>query len=364
MSTQAVSPKLLNVQCLRAYGALAVTFYHTNFTVGVGLGLPIGSFGVSIFFVISGFIMAMICDTAPQHFLARRVARIVPLYWVFTIAVFLVARAAPGLMGHTNADAVSLLKSLLFIPYVTHGTYFPILFLGWSLNYEMYFYVLVALSLAVYKKNAVLVASGMMIFILLILRLSHVEGAAKFYSHPIILEFVLGMLGYYVFRVISSESISINRTVLIGGLFGAAAVMILTAIFTVGPVNAVIVGITATVLVFCAVLLDKAGVSWKWPWLILLGDASYVIYLVHPYIEEAFNKVLAPKIPFLHTSGLSGMPIAIVITILASIVIYRFVDNPMHLYFRKLLCPSPERTRVTKPTAATAGQPKVEAEAS
>jgi peptidoglycan/LPS O-acetylase OafA/YrhL len=330
--------KLLNVQVLRAYGALAVAFFHTDFTIGIGLKRPIGGFGVSIFFVISGFIMAMICDSDSRHFLARRIARIVPLYWVLTILVFAAGSIVPSLLGNTTADRAAVLKSLFFIPYLTHGAYFPILFLGWSLNYEMYFYLWIAAALLIHKRNAPLIAAAGMTAVLLGLRVLNVGGAAMFYAHPIIFEFILGILCYYGFRSLSEERIQANRTFFVFATIASALVMIAAAITTVGLLNAVIVGVTSTTLVLGAVLLDKAQVSLRWPVLILLGDASYAIYLIHLYCEEIQNKILARGLPILNTKTAVGMPFALVVSVVASLIVYRFLDNPLHVFFRNLLC--------------------------
>jgi peptidoglycan/LPS O-acetylase OafA/YrhL len=355
MSSSAAPVKLLNVQGLRAYGALAVAFYHTGFSLNIGLGRPIGSFGVSIFFLISGFIMAMICDLNPEHFLLRRIARIVPLYWLLTLALFAAGSLNPTLMGKTTLDGISLLKSLFFIPYITHGSYFPILFLGWSLNYEMYFYLLLAGALLIYQRGAALLASGVMVAVLLVLRLVQASGAVLFYAHPIILEFVLGVLCYYGFRAMPNERILAHRGLLRTAMLLAAGVMIVTAIYTIGSLNAVIVGITATILVFCAVLLDKVGMSLRRPSLIALGDASYVIYLVHPYFGEFLNKIVARRFAVLETTTLLGMFVALSVTVVVSAILYRLVDNPLHLFFRNLLC-KPAKLPVMTPAMRPVNQ--------
>ncbi len=344
------SVRLLNVQVLRAYGAFAVAFYHTDFVFNIGLGRPIGSFGVGIFFVISGFMMAVICDTDPRHFLARRIARIVPLYWLLTMALFLFGTVAPGLLGGTSVDAVYLVKSLFFIPYLNHGTYFPILFLGWSLNYEMYFYILIAMALAISKRNALLLASGWMIAILLILQIWRPKNALMFYGHPIILLFVIGILCYFIYRAVPGERILKNQGLLVGSGVAATLVMLVAAITLIGPPNALIVGFTSSVLVLSAVLLDKVGASIRWKFLILLGDASYVMYLIHPYCEQPLNKIAARVFPLLNTKTLVGMPVGLGITIVASIVLYRWLDNPLHIFFRKLLSRSPKLPSVSPAT--------------
>jgi exopolysaccharide production protein ExoZ len=363
MPSERLTVKLLNVQVLRAYGALAVAFYHTGFSMGIGLGLPIGSFGVSIFFVISGFIMAMICEKNPQEFLSRRIARIVPLYWLLTGLVFLIGNFRPALLGATTVDSISLLKSLFFVPYLTHGTYFPILFLGWSLNYEMYFYLLIAGALVVNKRYAPLIASAAMITVLLALRALNAGGAAAFYAHPITLEFALGILCYYFFRKLSAERVRDHREFIVCGTALAGLTMIATAVNLIGPANAVIVGCTSTIMVLGAVLLDKGGVSVRWPALILLGDASYVIYLIHPYCEEGLNKIVARAFPTFSTKTWVGMPLALIVTMVVSIFLYRYLDKPLHLFFLKLLTRSKQPRNISTAVPSSIERPGEAAQA-
>jgi len=77
--------KINNVQALRGFAALLVVLGHTEYAPP-GMR-PLGTFGVDIFFVISGFIMAMIVDRNPEKFLLRRFVRILPLYWTATLGV-------------------------------------------------------------------------------------------------------------------------------------------------------------------------------------------------------------------------------------------------------------------------------------
>jgi peptidoglycan/LPS O-acetylase OafA/YrhL len=79
----------------------------------------------------------------------------------------------------------------------------------------------------------------------------------------------------------------------------------------------------------------------------LLGDASYAMYLVHPYCEEAINKFVARSISILNSKTLVGMPISLAVTILASILVYRWLDNPLHIYFRNLFARKPKLPAVS-----------------
>ena len=81
--------KVNNIQVLRALAAVLVVTFHTGYIWPSGHG--VGSFGVDIFFVISGYIMARICDSNPSFFLRRRLIRIIPPYWVLPFLVFALA---------------------------------------------------------------------------------------------------------------------------------------------------------------------------------------------------------------------------------------------------------------------------------
>jgi peptidoglycan/LPS O-acetylase OafA/YrhL len=106
----AAREQLDTVQALRAIAALCV----------VGMHIPAierGAFGVDLFFVISGFIVCHVAAADPGQFLLKRIIRVVPLYWLCTIALFGLALAAPQLMGATRGDLGELLKSLFFVPF-------------------------------------------------------------------------------------------------------------------------------------------------------------------------------------------------------------------------------------------------------
>src|SRR5690348_14430150 len=128
--------KLHNIQLLRAVAALMVVCIHLD-AMFSKLGVLIPDAGVDLFFVISGFIMVQVSsNTLPRMFFARRLIRVVPLYWTMTFLIFICAAIAPSLFVNTSADFISLAKSLLFIPFAKSdvGMAQPLLFVGWTLN--------------------------------------------------------------------------------------------------------------------------------------------------------------------------------------------------------------------------------------
>ena len=99
--------KIDNIQVLRFLAAFSVMMVH----------LPIfgfGSWGVDIFFVISGFIMMYVTEFNERNFLIKRIIRIVPLYWILTLGVFSVAFFFPDLLNNTTASLDHLIKSLFY----------------------------------------------------------------------------------------------------------------------------------------------------------------------------------------------------------------------------------------------------------
>src|SRR5258705_1822630 len=138
MRAPKTSSKVYFLQALRAIAAWLVIAAHALLDVTHGeLSNPmtsfawaLGSIGVDIFFVISGFIMVHICwdDFAlpggAQHFMRRRIVRIVPLYWVATIAALVFHRVSSS-NNAPPAGWAELLQSLLFIPYYSENV-------GWA----------------------------------------------------------------------------------------------------------------------------------------------------------------------------------------------------------------------------------------
>ena len=193
------------LQALRAIAAWLVVADHALIAVTPGelsnattsLAWALGDIGVYIFFAISGFIMVHICwddfglPGAAQNFMKRRIIRIVPLYWLATIA----AVVFHGLSGKGSSAAgwPELLRSLLFIPFDNeNGVWAPVLRQGWTLNYEMMFYVIFAVGLTLPRKMAL---SGIAISLGIFTAVGPAlpPGIPAYLSSPIVLWFVVGV---------------------------------------------------------------------------------------------------------------------------------------------------------------------------
>lgn len=116
LSGKLAAPKetIGNIQSLRAIAAILVVFVHLEVFLHHLDLKPFGHCGVDIFFVISGFIMVQTTRRgghSPARFMANRIARVVPLYWLLTLGVFSLALAVPSLVQNTTTDPIALINT-------------------------------------------------------------------------------------------------------------------------------------------------------------------------------------------------------------------------------------------------------------
>lgn len=324
--------KLLGVQYLRAIAALMVVYYHLTLIPVIAPRLAADTWidtsylwrAVPVFFVISGFVMYVSgIRSSPGKFVGRRLARILPLYWCLTLAVAVLALGVPSLLPSTQATREHIIKSLLFLPYFSspHTTeIFPLLPPGWSLNYEMFFYVVFALTLFVPQRQRLTT-------MLLVLSGLYVMGAAL----PSIRSSPIGFT--YTSRLLFLFAIGL----VLGALYRGGVLKLpkwLAAILVIGGFYALIgtvapgwvrAEIAPASIVLGAVSLDSVDATPRWPWLLALGDASYSIYLVHPFALDAIDKIWLR----LHLHSVGGFVLfALAISIAMALVTYRLIERP------------------------------------
>jgi len=335
--------KLQSLTVLRAVAATSVIFFH----IMAPTGHTFGEFGVDIFFVLSGFVIALVLDSpnmTARRFLADRIARIVPLYWVLTFGVFAGTFIAPSLFNSTTATFGNLLKSLLFIPYRKEsGLIFPMLFVGWSLNYEMMFYVVTTVSLMLTRRHRLLLASALIFVIFCAGKTSGTHDViAGFYSYQRIFEFPLGFVAYRLWKLRTRI-----KPALAGGMAVAAyAWMAYVDWHGLSDAHLLYFGIPAFLLVASSLSLESTmGSGLLTKGAIFVGDASYAIYLSHPYCVEAGRKLLPMAIDGFDATAPVGVVVIIIVATAVGGTLYWFVDRPLHRSARRLLQSVPIRLR-------------------
>jgi exopolysaccharide production protein ExoZ len=334
--------ELQSIQALRALAATTVIFAHVPF-------ISRGGFGVNIFFVISGFIICYISSLNPSHFWLKRIFRIVPLYWMGTLGVFLIALVAPHLLNSTTSRPDELLKSLFFIPFVKEsGRVAPVLFLGWTLEYEMFFYLVFAAALAIHKKMAGWIAIAMLAVVAIAGDIAHPSSTfLGFYSHPIIMEFALGILAFYAWKSWGPRLVRLPITLAVLVSLGCYAFFfwidrgIPPSIHFAKIIPGFLFQGGLGFIILMSFLSMEGRIAFP-RWVLAVGDASYSLYLFHPYIVQLVSKKIVP-----FTALTPITVIALIGTVglccLFAIASFKFFERPSNEFLRRTFLPSAKR---------------------
>jgi exopolysaccharide production protein ExoZ len=323
---------IFNLQILRGLAALGVVFYHTDFRLPGDWHTEF--FGVSTFFVISGFIMCFITrdadgsDAHPGGFSMKRAIRIVPLYWVCTFALLVLSNRPPithhvdPLLAWVSTNVPHLLQSLFFVP----SEEAPMLGVGWTLNFEVYFYVVFAIALWINRRLAPLIAWAIVYAVIKANDYSVDNFLIKFYSHGYIHYFLYGIALFYVWTLTKDYlprlPIIIACAAIIVGCYGS---QFLTPLLMTGYPSVFAYEVYFPILLVAAALFAaSSGADIKWKPLVLIGNASYAIYLAHTIAMEFFRRFTPPWKESL------GVTLAVVIGgALIGIAVHLWIERPM-----------------------------------
>jgi exopolysaccharide production protein ExoZ len=356
LNTAVNSERFEGLQILRACAALMVVVYHTLYEMSLSSLYPSERVlvsqlmpwmaGVDLFFVISGFVMVyasrhLFEETGAWHvFLRRRIARIVPLYWLVTLVFLGMLLIKKNTAEITFSQIVS---SFAFFPFPhANGNIQPVYTLGWTLNYEMFFYALFACVVGLRWQRAVLtLLIAMALWVALGFAIS-LPQPFEFWSRPILLEFGAGMfLGAIWLRGVHLSPMSVI-TLMVTGIL--SLILASPTGTQTGWNNVLFLGLPCALLVASAVLGEQERcfvaihrVRFLRKVMIAQGDASYALYLVHPFLVKAFFAVFMEMnvgsiLPF-------GVTFALVLLLCGcvSVVIYHTLEMPLTRFARALL---------------------------
>lgn len=334
---------ILSIQYLRAFAALSIVFHHAREQFpGFQAIFPseIGSAGVDIFFVISGFIMVFITETGDHNgpkFMWNRIIRVVPLYWFYSIITVLLYAVASGLFRGNAVTFDHVILSLLFIPHLNPGdlSLSPLIKIGWTLNYEMFFYAIFAIAMSINYPRRVLITY---VFLLLLVTIDSANliplpPELKFYCRDIVLEFAAGMLLCYAYR-----AGKLKGNILIGVILFSLGVsaLIINASPDLGTFRAIKLGIPAIAIVAGLLAVEKSLPRLRLP--LFIAEISYSIYLSHIMVI-AILRYLYPRLG-IPTAGLVStltfVLISLTMGIICGMISYFVVEKPLLNLCRQL----------------------------
>jgi exopolysaccharide production protein ExoZ len=340
--------KYCGIQALRFVAASLVVVEHLFGNIVKAWGYPsnlsippIGFIGVIVFFGISGFIMVTSqYDTFGKPgraigFFWRRVLRILPLYAIATTLQFINKRNFSD-----DYNFLNYAKALLFIPYIGEkNLYLPVLGQGWTLNFEMYFYLVFAISLMLSR------ASGLVLSIFIFAAtaaaqpfVSQLNEVVAFYANFILLFFVCGMLVAVACRYLhwhtSSPFIPLATwaVVLAAGMW----INLEQSSYVRFSYNFFMV----LICIWVAVAYEPLQQTKVTRLAERLGDASYSTYLFHGFMLGVL-KVLSNRIE--EGDWFKAVIMALFAVILANmigLIVYRFVEHPISRLLKRKAVPS------------------------
>jgi exopolysaccharide production protein ExoZ len=333
-----------SIQILRFFAAALVVVSHATQAYDIrvlgGDGSSywhFGTFGVDVFFVISGFVMASATRDyesgwqSALYFFKRRLIRVVPLYWFFTSVKVILVLAIPALSIKELPTVFHVVSSYLFIPFGGGGgDYWPVLSVGWTLNFEILFYLCFAISVAIFHSRVLGVAL-LFLFIFVFASVVFNETAFSFYKNSILFEFLFGML-------IGERAEKISRfgeRFIFGKLI--ALVLIFFACFAVflsdGSMRGLFWGVPAAVVVIGGVLLEKFIGGRLASIFQAFGDSSYSLYLSHAFTVPVVIIVASSLLPL----GLfSLIVLCLVFSIFIAECCHRCLEKPVTNYLVRL----------------------------
>ena len=254
-----------------------------------------GAFGVDLFFIISGFIMYITLSRknyTAREFIIHRLLRIVPAYWVYTCIILILSKIFIDEFSFTSWNYKSLGLSLMFIPNENPSGlgWYPLLTVGWTLNFEIFFYCCLGTCIFFFNKHKFVVCS-LVIFLLPLLHTNKIlilNNYSRILNDKIIYEFVVG-----IFILIFSDTRKI-------WIFSA--------------------GFMILGFLFFETYLKQKNIKF----FAILGDISYSTYLIHPILIGISKKYFIPNSMVEETLLLLGL---IPLTFILSLISYQTIEK-------------------------------------
>jgi exopolysaccharide production protein ExoZ len=338
--------RIISIQVCRGLAAMLVVLAHLHgietkyCTTNHMLPFEHGALGIDLFFVISGIVIASV--TADKFgnardaviFLYHRLARIFPIFWIYT-TINLLARSFNPLGTATAEHPVNLLASYLLIP-----THLPMLLLqGWTLSNELYFYFVFFLLLLLAPQRIVpwlLALWGIAVVGLKLWIGLSPHAAINVLISPSVLEFLAGCLIFHLYRR-SRLHPAAGIVIIVAAFFWLAAILAYTSQAHPGQptwiedapwLRIFLYGTFATLLLFGAIELERTTLLRYFPLVASIGDWSYSIYLSHILVLELIARLVFRILPA-NSSILIITLISLPTTIVIGYLSYTYLERPL-----------------------------------
>ncbi|MCV9940239.1 acyltransferase [Boseaceae bacterium BT-24-1] len=325
-----------DIQWLRAIAAISVVAWHTDLIVkhvwndaeiarSAAYNL-LGGFGVELFFMLSGYSISLqvIKLSSPTQFLLTRAYKIYPLYFIFTLLMIAAYIANPSLELSARAENgfLFIFFSFLALPQAA----LPLLPLGWTLEMELVFYLMVAAAMAT---GVIEAAKSRLGWLLVAFGLVGFAIAANPSGGMVVFEMINPFMAAFGFGwLLHCRDAQPGRS---SGAFAAAAIVVMLCLSRILPEReaACALRMALSGLIMVAVMrlepYFQANPGFAWPGRVI-GDASFSIYLSHWFVLSIAGKLL----PHLSIAwmGIEGVRLlGILVSIAVGIGVHRLIEQ-------------------------------------
>ena len=329
MSQIKIEKNYETIQALRLIAAACVALTHATFYIKTRSNSSIdvwevGSQGVQIFFVISGFVMALSSGTLTgniidwKDFILKRLIRIVPLYWLLNAIKIALLFIMPGALL-AKPDVENIILSLLFIPSRNENGIIETFYgVGWTLNFEMFFYLIISIFL--FLRLPIILFSTLALLVFLILSLFRQDEwpAISYLFHPYLANFIWGLL---IAKLVAIKDVD-------KPFLGLILIVISSYLIFFDPIHPTmtILGSQYAALVLGMIMVEPI-VRGRFPKIVLFGgDASYSLYLTHAMIGPA-AVIIAQKMDIQYIS--INIIFTFTLMLIMASICHFFVERPI-----------------------------------
>lgn len=348
--------KIFSIQILRGIAALFVVCFHFRYAVNdiyaqkdIGNRLfEFGSFGVDLFFIISGFIMAMSArkNENLSEFFIKRFFRIYPLYFV-VLTLYI-------LLSFNEYSLPQIIKSYLLIPidYKSEMPYYgySIMAIAWTLTYEFWFYFIFGISKKLSYKNKFIISSVLLSAPVVLVNGINIDAFhanyvlnwgvfnnIQFITNPVVYNFILGILSFNICVFVSK-----HKELLRPALSLVLPLLLLYGVIGVVSIRGMGHGINQWGW-YCFIIVTSIVISEMYfkdmyanSKMVYLGEISFSIYLIHPLLFILVNSYHPFIDVFNSLSGFTRLSCLVAFVVCISHIVYRLIEIPTHNLGKKL----------------------------
>lgn len=338
--------KLLSIQAMRAFAALSVVTYHVliklaEYGGGASGVFSVGASGVDLFFIISGFIMFHVTsggDIKFGAFMRDRVVRIMPLYWVLSCLALVAFLVAPQYVN-SSGGGTAIWNSFFLIP----GDKRFLIQNGWTLSYEFLFYAVLGMFLTCRKSLRVMLTSALLLVLSSIGLIFHPSAPIlAFATSQLLIEFLLGMLAYLMLR---SSWINGRSACAI-----PIAIVLFAAVDNLHGGNVDVIGYRLlffgipSLIFFIGVLgleglLRRRRSHFAVRLFVYLGECSFSLYLVHPFVLSGV--ALVGRRLGTWDEGIASSLVMLILAVGGGVICYRYLEMPLIRVGRRMIMGPP-----------------------